>query len=358
MGEERPHRFDIASFQHVPRCREDAARAIRLLGPIGETEVNAGALLYIGEAYDWPAWLIDGTRFAPGRPIPPKIRIEDELIAIANLYDHVDPFEFTVQIMRLPLAGVSAMAAVGFQVAPSLGAALALRAEMHSRATPHIQIAYERGDRDGRVRIESPCLNGRLRDSYAVGLLGLFYILGEAMCPQLARGARLEIALDGPRRGLLAGEVRCPVRFGAAENRLVIAQSVLDAPNPRFDPAMWKIVQRDFPRVPSRMVESPTRLLLDRIRHHLDQHRVPRLKQIADELRMSERTIVRLLHAENTSFRLLVDDERRSRAVALLADPALELAAIAERLGFVDRPSFWRTFRRWFGVTPAQYRRD
>ncbi|MBA4043014.1 MAG: hypothetical protein C0471_01115 [Erythrobacter sp.] len=89
----------------------------------------------------------------------------------------------------------------------------------------------------------------------------------------------------------------------------------------------------------------------------LDQmHRVPRLKQAAAHLGISTRTIVRSLARHDTSFHKLVEEERKARALALIADTSLSLADVAAALGFNDMSSFGRSFRNWFGDTPGNFR--
>ena len=98
--------------------------------------------------------------------------------------------------------------------------------------------------------------------------------------------------------------------------------------------------------------------LRDFIIDHLSRtHRVPRLKQAAVHLGISTRTIVRSLARQNTSYHKLVEAERKSRALALIADTSLSLAEVAEALGFSDMSSFGRSFRLWFGDTPGNLRR-
>ena len=41
----------------------------------------------------------------------------------------------------------------------------------------------------------------------------------------------------------------------------------------------------------------------------------------------------------------------------LLAEPRLTLTDIAFALGFSEHSAFTRAFTRWFGMSPAQYRR-
>ena len=85
-------------------------------------------------------------------------------------------------------------------------------------------------------------------------------------------------------------------------------------------------------------------------------HRVPRLKQAAAHLGISTRTIVRSLARHDTSFHKLVEEERKARALALIADTSLSFADVAAALGFNDMSSFGCSFRNWFGDTPGNFR--
>jgi AraC-like DNA-binding protein len=53
----------------------------------------------------------------------------------------------------------------------------------------------------------------------------------------------------------------------------------------------------------------------------------------------------------------LVDETRRARAEDLLARPNLKLTELAFALGFSEHSAFTRAFRRWFGVSPRDFRR-
>lgn len=76
---------------------------------------------------------------------------------------------------------------------------------------------------------------------------------------------------------------------------------------------------------------------------------------IARSLGVSERTLVRHLQAEGTSYRQLLDAVRFELAACWLADRPIP--EVASRLGFADSRSFHRAFRRWSGSTPTQWRR-
>ena len=87
------------------------------------------------------------------------------------------------------------------------------------------------------------------------------------------------------------------------------------------------------------------------------EQRVPRLKQVAAHLGLSSRTIVRLLARHDTSFHALVEQERKARALLVIADQSVSLAEAARALGFSDMSSFGRSFRNWFGDTPGNLRK-
>jgi len=71
---------------------------------------------------------------------------------------------------------------------------------------------------------------------------------------------------------------------------------------------------------------------------------------------MHERTLQRRLEQEATSFVQLLDDTRRELAEQCLGRLHLSLAQAAYLLGFADQRSFFRACRRWFHVSPGQYR--
>lgn len=82
------------------------------------------------------------------------------------------------------------------------------------------------------------------------------------------------------------------------------------------------------------------------------------LELVADALGYSPRTLRRHLQQAGLSFSELRNDVRRSLAMRYLKDWSLDIADIAERLGYSDPANFTKAFRGWCGVTPGQYRRQ
>ncbi|MEQ3722676.1 AraC family transcriptional regulator [Alcanivorax sp.] len=82
------------------------------------------------------------------------------------------------------------------------------------------------------------------------------------------------------------------------------------------------------------------------------------LSQVADQLYMSPRTLIRKLKLEETRFQQLRDQTLSRRAAQLLGLPHYTVAAVAEDLGYTDVASFRRAFQRWFNTNPGRFRRE
>ena len=82
----------------------------------------------------------------------------------------------------------------------------------------------------------------------------------------------------------------------------------------------------------------------------------PTIQQVADNLNISVRTLQRRLKEEGHAYKTLLDELRRQFAVDYLKNGALSVKEIAYLLDYADSSSFIRSFRRWTGRTPEEYR--
>jgi AraC-like DNA-binding protein len=96
-----------------------------------------------------------------------------------------------------------------------------------------------------------------------------------------------------------------------------------------------------------------------RLRAHLAAHleAASDARAAALHLRMSERTLRRRLRDSGTSYRQLVDEVRRERALALFDEGGHKVTEVATSVGFADVSAFARAFRRWTHKRPHEYRR-
>jgi len=79
---------------------------------------------------------------------------------------------------------------------------------------------------------------------------------------------------------------------------------------------------------------------------------------LARMLSMHRRTLNRRLKAEGTTFQRVLDEVRFEIARDLLSNSSVHLDDIAATLGYAAVTPFMRTFRRWSGTTPGQWRRS
>lgn len=84
---------------------------------------------------------------------------------------------------------------------------------------------------------------------------------------------------------------------------------------------------------------------------------VATLEEVAKALAKSPRSLRRKLEQEGTSFRTLVEEERRATATQMLSGSDMKLDELAIHLGYADTASFNRAFRRWMAMSPGEYRK-
>jgi AraC-like DNA-binding protein len=84
----------------------------------------------------------------------------------------------------------------------------------------------------------------------------------------------------------------------------------------------------------------------------------PSVRQTADFVGLTVRTLQRHLAAAGVSHELLVAQTRFATAAAVLEQTDARILDLALDLGYSDHANFTRAFRRWAGCAPQKYRRE
>lgn len=71
---------------------------------------------------------------------------------------------------------------------------------------------------------------------------------------------------------------------------------------------------------------------------------------------MSVRSLQRRLNEEELTWKQLVERTRRTLVERHLKVPGTTVTQLAFLLGFSDVSSFSRAFKKWYGVSPSQFR--
>lgn len=173
----------------------------------------------------------------------------------------------------------------------------------------------------------------------------------------------LEVRLVSEQEKRLAAFQRffkVPVLGGRPHNELVYHRDTIDLPNyrqtiePGMDTLLRTILKEAFDRLPtdSSFKEAAFIAIQQQMIHTL-----PTLENIAPRLNTSTRTLQRRLKAHGLTFKQLLDEARKYLAEYYLRQSSLNITEIGLLLGFADHPTLTKAFRRWFGMSPREFRR-
>lgn len=151
----------------------------------------------------------------------------------------------------------------------------------------------------------------------------------------------------------------CPLRYGQSEYRLLIPAAWASQPLIQPDPAMRALMDRLAERRLQQLAQAddPVARARAQIARQLSEG-VPELGRVAAQLRLSPRSLQRLLQEQGLSYSQLVEAVRRELAERYLAEPGLDLTDLAFLLGYSEQSAFQRAYKRWTGRTPGEYRRQ
>jgi AraC-like DNA-binding protein len=153
----------------------------------------------------------------------------------------------------------------------------------------------------------------------------------------------------------------CPVRFAMDNSGLVVTRQLLQHPLAQNEESLreflrlapYPLVRRDPPGELKTLSGK-----IEQILAAAGPENLPTASGAASRLNMSPRTLHRRLTAEGTSFQQLKDEFRRELAVHYMQRDELSIDAIAAVMGFQDNSAFYRSFKKWTGISPGQFRQQ
>jgi AraC-like DNA-binding protein len=147
--------------------------------------------------------------------------------------------------------------------------------------------------------------------------------------------------------GLCTGQRACRVTFPVG---------MLDRALPGHDPVSYTAARA---RAEGALAAHDRQIdTAEKVRQHLLRAfpAQPGIRQAAQQLGLTERTLRRNLAALDTSFQALAQECQQLKARGLLAERQMSIKQIADELGFSSVTSFHRAFKRWTGTTPLLWR--
>lgn len=231
------------------------------------------------------------------------------------------------------------------------------------RAMPSVSMRVEVQDVLSAVVIEFnlPAENLRVQGYFVESVLA-----GLARFTRLALGEitmvdHLELRHElGPQAHEMARSYGVSIHQLQARNAVVFQTRLLDLPLPGAVPDLHRSAEALLQQQALEHSQNPpsmAELLTNLFRDHpalLGQG----IERLADRLHMHPRTLQRRLKEEGQSFGDIQSRCRYEHAVLLLRDPSHAIESLSDQLGFSDRHSFTRAFRRWTGIAPSEFRKQ
>ncbi len=143
------------------------------------------------------------------------------------------------------------------------------------------------------------------------------------------------------------------ITWGAKETKYVIDDEEASRPILTRNPKMKKDFQM---LLNSRLEEAARESPLTPIRSEMMKqlHDGPTVESVAYAMNLSVRSLQRRLEKANYSFSKLLTEIRRDTAIHYL-ELGAPLGEVAGMLGYTEMSGFSKAFKRWLGMSPAEY---
>lgn len=149
----------------------------------------------------------------------------------------------------------------------------------------------------------------------------------------------------------------CPLEFLCDKNSIEFDKQLLKTTIPDSDPALNHILCRQADELLKGLPNSGN--IIENVKEQLVKflrHGNPGIENIADSLNMTPRTLQRKLKKLNTTHESLLDAMRKDLARHYIQDNNLGVSEATYLLGYSEPSAFHRAFKRWFYMSPGEFR--
>lgn len=239
---------------------------------------------------------------------------------------------------------------------PNMGAALNAIEHFHALRLQHMNI---RQQRDGDRLIQEIEFTLPLDEVGIFSLEALMVSLQRAFELVLGRHlteAEIGFAYAAPPHAERYGDyLHSPWHFNAERTFLSVPEGLAASPNPFSDPALFSDALRRCEQISA--TQKANAGWAQKVGQLLGSHpgQLWSLADVAGQLEVSTRSLIRHLKAEGTSYQTLLDAELGRQARACLDSGRYTVEGVALTLGYQEVSAFRRAFKRWFGMSPADY---
>jgi len=326
---------------------------------VGLRKMSGKFLADLYQTWGEPNWFLENTPFNAAQHIPDQITVREYLTIIGNIYLNTDDPGYFIDYVRAGVPLFRGGIDLGMQSAPDLFSALELLSlYANNRPGYHRHSMITDAGRAGLELIATIDL-GPGRSIVVETPLLIFSRLASRSFGHPASEALVELRhAPTSSAARYVAALDCEVRYNADRDAISFPESLSKNRSMAYDADLWRTA--GFRCQEEERIRASEHLLFDirsRAATFLAEHgRPPRLTELAEQSSVSSRTLIRRLRSENSTYHELVEELLKGLCAELLAQPDLKISAIAERLGFADPSSFYRSFRRWYDITPGEFR--
>jgi len=151
---------------------------------------------------------------------------------------------------------------------------------------------------------------------------------------------------------------QAPVLFQQPKNSIVSRKKDLLQPIAARDPYLQSVLKKHAEELMNKRGKSVS--VQEKVKEYIyTNHSVSEitLESAASALNMARSTLYRQLKMEGTSFRDLLLETRQDLAKAHLRD-GMTNSQVAYLVGFSEPSAFHRAFKRWYNISPGEYRKS
>ncbi len=151
----------------------------------------------------------------------------------------------------------------------------------------------------------------------------------------------------------------CPVIFNKVSTTIVFYSKDLDIPATIHNSGLLEIFEEhaknaiDDIHADNHYTRKVNALILEWL-----SDGTPGIERVAKELSVSVRSLQTRLSEEGVTFRQLLETVRKEMASGYLKDRRFSIDDITYLLGYSEPTIFRKTFKKWMGITPGDYRRQ
>ena len=168
------------------------------------------------------------------------------------------------------------------------------------------------------------------------------------------------------KQQLLEQHFHAKLVFGSSQNKLLIPKQVWYKKSPLHDQTSYEFNIEQCKKLQATLNDktSMESLVKQVIKQHINdiinknKEGSPISQVHASKLlNIHERTLIRRLKQCDTSFKQLLEIERKEFSRTLLSLPKYTVYDVANILGYAESANFCRAFKRWYHCTPTEFRR-